>query len=423
MKKIIRCLPFLLLLLLLCGASVQAANYKPGKVTGVTAKNVGETGFTLKWKKVSKATGYYVYRLSGTSWKRIATVKSTSYNVKKMVPNKAYQFKVVAYRTVKKKTYVSDTFSGVLTVTTRVKKPAKPTGFRVGANGNRTLELNWNKASNASGYEVYTYDKSTGYKKVKTLTGKSCKFTGLTVGKKYTYAVRSYRKVSGQTVYSSYSSLVSGTPIQLSKAASAVRSFRYIRKTSKKVTVYNYDKKKNQTLKSGTKVYVNSKTKSGYLNAWIASNGQKIKIKASALKSATSIEFSPKNDYSKSVKEEFINSKNLISPSKYLIWINHYKTRVNIFKGSVNKWKLVKSFKVSIGKVGSPRGIRRVCGRVRWGYENLPIVYWSPGGNSFHSMLGSSTGTATSGGCMRCLTNDLMWIYNNIPDGTTVYSW
>ena len=89
----------------------------------------------------------------------------------------------------------------------------------------------------------------------------------------------------------------------------------------------------------------------------------------------------------------------------------------------VNKWKLVKSFKVSIGKVGSPRGIRRVCGRVRWGYENLPIVYWSPGGNSFHSMLGSSTGTATSGGCMRCLTNDLMWIYNNIPDGTTVYSW
>ena len=59
MKKIIRCLPFLLLLLLLCGASVQAANYKPGKVTGVTAKNVGETGFTLKWKKVSKATGYY----------------------------------------------------------------------------------------------------------------------------------------------------------------------------------------------------------------------------------------------------------------------------------------------------------------------------------------------------------------------------
>ncbi len=56
MKKIIRCLPFLLLLLLLCGASVQAANYKPGKVTGITAKNVGETGFTLKWKKVSKAT-------------------------------------------------------------------------------------------------------------------------------------------------------------------------------------------------------------------------------------------------------------------------------------------------------------------------------------------------------------------------------
>ena len=34
MKKIIRCLPFLLLLLLLCGASVQAASDNPGKVTG-----------------------------------------------------------------------------------------------------------------------------------------------------------------------------------------------------------------------------------------------------------------------------------------------------------------------------------------------------------------------------------------------------
>lgn len=423
MKKIIRCLPALIMLLLLCGSNALAANYKPGKVTGVKAASVGETGFTLKWKKVSKATGYYIYQVNGTSAKKIASTKSTSYKVSKLTPNKTYQYKVVAYRTVEKKTYVSDSFSGVITVTPKLKKPAKPSGFRVGVNGSKTLELTWNKATNATGYEVFSYDKSTGtYTKVKTLTGTSCQFSGLKVGEKYTYAVRSYRKVSGQFSYSGYTALVSAEPVQVSAAAASVRTFRYIRKTKKKVTVYNYDKKKNQTLAAGTKMYVSSKTTGGYLYGYLT-NGQKVRIKASVLSSASGIEFNPSGDYTQAVKEEFVNTKNLSSPTKYLVWINHYKTRVNIFKGSVGKWKLVKTFKVSIGKLGSPRGLRKIYGRTRWGYENQPLVYWSPGGNSFHSMLGVSAGTATSGGCIRCYASDLFWIYNNIPDNTTVYSY
>ncbi len=423
MRKIIRCLSVLVMMFLLCGAVTLAADYKPGKVTGIKATSVGETGFTLKWKKVSKATGYYVYLVNGAGAKKIASTKSTSYKVSKLTPGKTYQYKVVAYRKVKKTTYVSNSFSSVVTVTPKLKKPEKPSGFRVGVNGSRTLELTWNKAANATGYEVFSYDRSSGkYTKVKTLTGRSCQFGGLRVGEKYTYAVRSYRKVSGVTVYSGYTGLVSGEPVKVSAAAAAVRTFRYARKTKKKVTVYNYDKKKNQTLAAGTRLYVSSKTTSGYLYGYL-SNGQKVKIKASNLKSAYGIEFNPGGDYSKAVKEEFVNTKNLSSPTKYLVWINHYKTRVNIFKGSVGNWKLVKTFKVSIGKMGSPRGLRKIYGRTRWGYENQPIVQWSPQGNSFHSMLGARAGTATSGGCIRCYSSDLFWIYNNIPDNTTVYSY
>lgn len=423
MRKIARYLTMLVLMLLLCSASVLAADDKPGKVNGIKATSVGETGFTLKWSKVSKATGYYVYRVDETRVRMLANTKATSYKVTQMTPGKSYRFMVVAYRKVKNKIYMSDTPSNIITVSSKIKKPSKPTGFRVGVNGSRTLELNWNKASNATGYQVFRYDSAARkYTLAKTVSGTSCKFTGLTAGKKYTFAVRSYRKVSGQYAYSTYTPLVSEEAIQLSAKAAAVRSFRYIRKTKKRVTVYNYDKKKNQTLSAGTKVYVSSKTTSGYLYGYLT-NGQKVKIKASALGGASGIEFNAKSDYSTAVKEEFINSKNLTSPTKYLIWINQYRARVNVFKGSVGNWKLVRSFKVVLGRTGSVRGIRKIYGRSRWGYENLPVVYWSPNGNAFHSLLGARVGTAVSGGCIRCASSDLWYLYNTIPNNTTVYSY
>jgi hypothetical protein len=78
------------------------------KVTlnGVTA---GEKQIKLSWKKVSGATGYYVYRSTSKSGKytKMATIKKNStvtYTDRNLQSQKTYYYKVVAYKTVNGKT-------------------------------------------------------------------------------------------------------------------------------------------------------------------------------------------------------------------------------------------------------------------------------------------------------------------------------
>ena len=66
----------------------------------VTAKATSTSTIKVSWKKVSKAKGYVIYRKSGSSYKKVATVKSgskTSYTVKKLSSDKKYTFVVRSY--------------------------------------------------------------------------------------------------------------------------------------------------------------------------------------------------------------------------------------------------------------------------------------------------------------------------------------
>lgn len=71
----------------------------PGKVTNLKAK-AGSKKITLTWKKVSKATGYKVYRASKKNgkYKYVRTVKSTKYVNSKLKKGKKYYYKVRAYK-------------------------------------------------------------------------------------------------------------------------------------------------------------------------------------------------------------------------------------------------------------------------------------------------------------------------------------
>ncbi len=74
----------------------------------------------LQWKKVSKATGYKVYRrvLGSSTWKRIATTKNTSYIDKKASRGVKYEYRVRAYRT-NYKNNVYSSYSSKRTVRTK----------------------------------------------------------------------------------------------------------------------------------------------------------------------------------------------------------------------------------------------------------------------------------------------------------------
>lgn len=425
MKRSLRCLILAVIVCLLCGVCVSAAGNAPGKVGTLKVYAVSETSITLKWSGVSDAEGYYIYSISNGVAKKIGGTTKKKCEIKNLDPGKSYQFEVRAYRWVNKVVYKGEA-SNTVTASPQITTPAKPKNVTVERSGNQSLTISWSKVSGATGYEIYRY-KDGKYKKVVATTSTSRTFTGLTGGEEYTLAVRSYRTVKTGKAYSSYSAKVTGTPIELSEEAASIHGIRYNAKVTKKVQVYNYTKKKQVTLKKGTQIATTSKSGSNY-TAYLA-NGDKIKI-SSAYVSIKSLAVDSSSDYSRSAKEEFVNTRNLSSTSSYLIWLNQSKARVNIFYGSKGNWKLVRTFKVIIGKLASmsPRGTFKI--RYKWAYGSLggPEIQWTnpvPGaGNAFHVRVdGTSLGSAASHGCVRCNTEDLWYMYNNCPIGTTVYSY
>ncbi len=79
-------------------SSSKSKTCKPGTVTLVSAKLTSATKAKITWKSQSTADGYYVYRKSGDSWKKIATVTSgTSYTDSGLSYGKTYTYTVKAY--------------------------------------------------------------------------------------------------------------------------------------------------------------------------------------------------------------------------------------------------------------------------------------------------------------------------------------
>lgn len=66
--------------------------------------SAGKKQAALSWNKVTGASGYVVYYSTSKNgtYKKLATVKGTSYTAKKLATGKTYYFKVAAYKTVGK---------------------------------------------------------------------------------------------------------------------------------------------------------------------------------------------------------------------------------------------------------------------------------------------------------------------------------
>jgi len=131
-----------------------------------------------------------------------------------------------------------------------------------------------------------------------------------------------------------------------------------------------------------------------------------------------------KGDYTKRIKNTYINSAAHKSKSKYLVWVSLDKQRVNVFKGSNKKWKLVKVFKCTTGRDNStPIGNFTIKSKVP-NYNGL-AYYMAFSGSGFHRWPGmgvESIGTHTqSHGCIRMTQNDVIWMYNHLPVGTRVW--
>lgn len=132
-------------------------------------------------------------------------------------------------------------------------------------------------------------------------------------------------------------------------------------------------------------------------------------------------------------KESFINTKRYTSRTKYLIWINLERQKVNIFKNVKSEWEIIYSAACSSGKNDTPTisGVFKYSRYVdRWDFGEFHVrnVMIFNGGAAFHSqtykpngkLLDPTLGRPVSHGCIRLKQADINWMAAKIPIGTTV---
>ena len=149
------------------------------------------------------------------------------------------------------------------------------------------------------------------------------------------------------------------------------------------------------------------------------------------------LEWAQENDLLAFEKELWVNAKGYSSNSEYLLWINLAFQRVNIFEGKTGDWKLIRSCIVGTGAPGrgTATGVTTTTYKQRdgWtthGYTCKPVVRFRSGtGYAFHSrlyyprsdqLIDSRIGFPISNGCIRMYDDDIWFIYDNVPEGTTV---
>jgi len=158
----------------------------------------------------------------------------------------------------------------------------------------------------------------------------------------------------------------------------------------------------------------------------------------SSYKGDRTLKWAQENDYADFDKEVFVNLvKEYESETNYLIWVNRTYQRANIFTGSAGNWELMETFIVATGGPSSAtrRGVSKIPSRTKegWHFGHFivePVVRFFPGSRyAFHSrplhprtreVTDDRIGFPVSAGCVRMYCDDIWFIYNNIPDGTTV---
>ena len=180
----------------------QAVSVKTPENPAAAAKAYNR--IDVSWSKVSGATGYQIYRKTGSGqYQKAGTVSwdKTSFSDTTVEPGSTYTYKVRAYCMVNGTVKYSG-FTGEMAAKTTLATPT--VSVKVTTSGYNTIS--WNKIAGASGYILYRkttggWEKRKTIKKGSTISYKDKKIADSTT---YEYTVRAYRTVGKTTVKSSY---------------------------------------------------------------------------------------------------------------------------------------------------------------------------------------------------------------------------
>ncbi len=164
-----------------------------GKASGLKATAATESSISLSWTRVSDADGYRIYRYN-TSTKKWVGIKNTTaltYTDKNLTAGTLYSYGVRAIE-VKDGKYVYGEASNLISTLTL---PGQTKNLKVAEADNSSITLAWDKASGATGYELY-YRNATTKKFTRFAVTSATKYTikNLKAGSSFVFAVRAYAK-------------------------------------------------------------------------------------------------------------------------------------------------------------------------------------------------------------------------------------
>lgn len=154
------------------------------KVTSTANTN---SAITVKWGKVTGATGYIVYRKTGNGkWQNLGKTTGTSFTDKTAKAGVTYRYTVRAYYGSYLSSFVANGYA--------VRRLTTPTLKSV-TSSKSGVTFNWNKVAGATGYTVYRKTGNGGWQKIATVKGTSTvKYLDKTAkkGVTYKYTVKAY---------------------------------------------------------------------------------------------------------------------------------------------------------------------------------------------------------------------------------------
>ncbi len=207
MKQLsVRLLALMLCFLMIASSGAVITTQAVDAVKNLKVDSVTQDGISLSWTSVNKADGYRVFRyeLSEKKWKAVKTTKALSYVDSDVEPAEAYYYLVRAYEYVGSEAVFSTNSNTVKAIV----PPEKVTGLKAVSATETSVSLKWDEQKGVTGYLVYVYNPATKkYQKKATVSSNSYVLSGLSQGKSYKIAVKSYVD-HGAYAYGDFSSIL-----------------------------------------------------------------------------------------------------------------------------------------------------------------------------------------------------------------------
>lgn len=172
---------------------------------GLSGTSNSSAGIIFKWKKAANASGYKIYRRTGNSskWVNIATVGGNNtlvYTDGSVKAGTMYTYTVRAYKGADLSAYNKNG--------SRIVRLTAPVQYKPSSKASGKLTVRWKKAAGASGYQVqYAASRSMRGSRTVSTSALTRTLSGLKKGGTYYVRIRAYKKVSGKTYYSTWSSV------------------------------------------------------------------------------------------------------------------------------------------------------------------------------------------------------------------------